>query len=327
MANALVIGGTSLIGRPLVQALLDRGDAVTILHRSPGTPFGDRVAELHADRNDPGSVKDAVGDRRFDLVFDNVYDWQRGTTADQVVGTVRAVWRDSLVRYVFVSSVAAYPEGGPFDETAPLRPASDPNVYGVHKAETERALFRLAREEGLPVSTTRPAFVYGPHNPFPREAFFWDRLLAGRPIVVPEDGTRTMQWVHTEDIARASVLAATEEPGLGQAFNLAGAPVTQNAFVRMLARVAGVEAELVHVPRARIQEAGGQLMEPPFYFGAYLDIPPITVTGDRVENLLGFELRDLEEGMRQTFEWYREQERPAPDTAWEDALLRDIGSA
>lgn len=327
MADALVIGGTSLIGRPLVQTLLDRGDAVTIMHRNPGTPFGDRVAELHADRNDPAAVRDAVGDRRFDLVFDNVYDWQRGTTADQVLGTVRAVWRDPLARYVFVSSVAAYPEGGPFDEDASLRPASDPNEYGVHKAETERALFRLAEEEGLPVSTTRPAFVYGPHNPFPREAFFWDRMRTGRPVIVPEDGARTMQWVHSEDIAQASLLAATEEAGRGRAFNLTGPPVTQNEFLHTLARVAGVEANLAYVPRERIVEAGGQLMEPPLYFGAYLDIPPITVTGNRLRDVLGFEPRDLEEGLRETFEWYRKQERPAPDTAWEDQLLRTVSSA
>ncbi|UCC27067.1 MAG: NAD-dependent epimerase/dehydratase family protein [Gemmatimonadales bacterium] len=324
MAHALVIGGTSLIGRPLVEALLARGDAVTILHRSPGTPFGGRVEELLADRNDGDAVRSAVAGRSFDTVFDNVYDWARGTSSEQVIATARAVSAGAR-RYVFTSSVAVYPEGGVFDEDAELLPADHPNVYGAQKAESERALFELGQGTGLAVSTLRPAFVYGPHNPFEREAFFWDRLVAGRPILLPEDGRRTMQWVHAADVARAAVLAATVDAGAGRAFNLAGDPITQGDYVRLLASAAGLEAELVPVPRERIQAAGGELLAPPLYFGAYLDVPPITVSGARARELLGLELTPLEEGLRETFLWYRVQERPAPDLAWEDRLLESVG--
>lgn len=324
MARTLVIGGTSLIGRPLVEALLSRGDHVTILHRGQGTPFGHRVEELRADRNDPEAVRTALAGRSFDLVFDNVYDWQRGTTAEQVTATARAV-ADGLRRYVFTSSVAVYPEGGVHSEEAELVPASHPNPYAAQKAESERALFRLAREGGLPVSTLRPAFVHGPHNPFEREAFFWDRLRAGRPIILPEDGQRTMQWVSAADVARAAVLAATLEGGVNRPFNLAGEPITQAEYVRVLARVAGVEAELVPVPRETLQGAGGDLFGPPLYFGVFLDIPPITVSGERVRDLLGLELTPLEAGLRQTFEWYRGQARPTPDLEWEDRILRSAG--
>jgi nucleoside-diphosphate-sugar epimerase len=324
MSDALVIGGTSLIGPPLVEALLARGDQVVVMHRRSGTPFGDRVEELQADRNDAAAVRDAVGDRRFRFVFDNVYDWQRGTTAGQVLNTLDALMHDDLDRYVFISSVAAYPEGGPFAEDAALRPSSDANVYGVHKAESERALFERAHADGVPVSTTRPAFVYGPGNPFPRESFFFDRLMAGRPIIVPEDGQRTMQWVHADDVAEASVRAAARKTDGPEAFNLAGPPVTQDEFVRTLARVVGVEPDLVHMPRERIEAAGGRLLEPPFYFGAYLDIPPLTVTEDRVRDVLDLELRSLEDGMRETFAWYRRQERPPLDASWEDELIASV---
>ena len=84
MTDTLVIGGTGLIGPPLVEALLARGDHVTIMHRSAGTAFGDRVEELIADRNEPGAVLAAAGDRRFDLVFDNVYDSQVQASCDSI---------------------------------------------------------------------------------------------------------------------------------------------------------------------------------------------------------------------------------------------------
>lgn len=324
MASTLVIGGTSLIGRPLVEALLSRGDDVTILHRNPGTPFGTRVAELWADRNDPEAVANALAGAAFELVFDNVYDWERGTTPEQIAATARAV-SGGLQRYVFTSSVAVYPEGGIFSEDAELVPASYPNPYSAQKAESERALFRLAEETGLRVSTLRPAFVHGPHNPFEREAFFWDRLVAGRPIILPEDGRRTMQWVSAADVAQAAVLAATMESGANRAFNLAGEPLTQAEYVRLLARVAGVEAELVPVPREQLQAAGGDLFGPPLYFGVFLDIPPITVSGERVREVLGLELTPLEAGLRETFDWYRSQDRTEPAVEWEDQVLGSVG--
>ena len=321
MARVLVIGGTLFIGRALVDQLLTRGDDVVIMHRGKDQPFGPRVGEIRCDRNDIPAVRDALRGPRFDVVYDNVYDWQRGTSAEQVTAAATAV-SAGLSRYVFMSSVAAYPEGGDYDEDAPLVRSDAPNPYGAQKADSERALFELHRRRNVPVSTLRPAFLYGPHNPFDREAFFWDRLRAGRPIIIPEDGSRTMQWVHVSDVARAAVLAAHNDVAIGHAYNLAGyPPITQIDFVQLLARIAGKTAYLVHVPRAQIQEAGGDLLAPPLYFGAYLDVPPITVRVDRARSELGLELTPLEDGLRETFRWYEQQQRPQPDFSWEDRML------
>ena len=321
MSRALVIGGTLFIGRALVDRLLERGDEVVIMHRGSGTPYGNRVGEIRCDRTDVAAVRTALAGRRFDVVYDNVYDWQRGTTADQVAAAAEAV-ADGLRRYVFTSSVAVYPRGGEYDENAPLVASDHPNAYGAQKADSERALFELQRRNRIPVATLRPAFIYGPHNPFEREAFFWDRLLAGRPVVVPDDGRRTMQWVHVHDVARAAILAATDDKAVGHAYNLASYPaVTQIDFVRLLAKVADRPANVVPIPREHIERLGGLLYAPPYYFGAYLDIPPITVRADRVRSELGLDLTPLEDGLRETYSWYRQQRRPQPDWAWEDRLL------
>ena len=321
MARVLVIGGTLFIGRALVDQLLERGDDVVIMHRGDGTPFGGRVGEIRCDRNDGAAVREALSGTRFDVVYDNVYDWQRGTTADQVSAAAKATAR-GLRRYVFTSSIAAYPEGGEYDESAPLVPSDHPSVYGAQKADSERALFELHRRETFPVATLRPAFIYGPHNPFDREAFFWDRMLADRPIIIPEDGSRTMQWVHVRDVARAAVLAANEDVAVGHAYNLASyPPITQIEYVQLLASIAGKRAQLVHIPREQIRRAGGELFSPPYYFGVYLDIPPITVRVERVRAEPGLELTPLEDGLRETYRWYQQQQRPQPDYSWEDGLL------
>ena len=95
----------------------------------------------------------------------------------------------------------------------------------------------------------------------------------------------------------------------------------QRDFVELLARVAGKTPHLVSVSRERIQAAGGQLMGPPLYFGAYLDVPPITVRVKRVREELGLGLRSLEDGLRETFEWYRSQPKQPVDYTWENGLL------
>jgi len=326
MARVLVIGGTQLIGRALVEQLLARGDEVVLMHRGSTTPFGDRVQSIHCDRNDVGAVQGALVGHRFDIVYDNVYDWQRGTTPEQVLAAARAT-TSGLSRYVFTSSVAVYPSGGVSTEDSALLPEAHPDVYGTQKANTERALFALCRDEGVPVSTLRPAFIYGAHNAFDRETFFWDRIRDGRPVVIPDDGASTMQWVWSEDVARAAILAATAEAAVSQAYNLGNfPPITQLDFVHLLARAADRDVQVVHVPRARIQELGGSLMAPPNYFGVFLDIPPITVDSSRVTEQLGLALTPLEAGLRETYAWYAQQPRVARDYAWEDALMQDAGA-
>src|SRR5258708_18671973 len=88
--NCLVIGGTRFIGRLLVAELLKDGHAVTVLHRRPKHDLGRRVKNLTADRNDGQAVKAALAGKNFEVVFDNVYDWERGTTAGHIEATVRS---------------------------------------------------------------------------------------------------------------------------------------------------------------------------------------------------------------------------------------------
>src|SRR5688572_7103269 len=131
MARALVIGGTLFMGRALVDQLLERGDDVVIMHRGRGTPFGTRVGEIQCDRNDIAAVQAALDGTRFDVVYDNVYDWQRGTSAEQVSAAATAA--KGIRRYIFTSSVAVYHPGGDYPEDVELVPSDYPNVYGAQK--------------------------------------------------------------------------------------------------------------------------------------------------------------------------------------------------
>jgi 2'-hydroxyisoflavone reductase len=317
----LVIGGTQFIGRLLVAELLKAGHQVTVLHRKPKHDLPKRVHNLQADRNDAASLKSALEGSRFEAVFDNVYDWERGTTAAQVEATVR-LCGDHLERYVFMSSVGAYGDGLNHYEGDALAPDDHPNPYVRNKAMTERMLFRMHQKTGLPVTTFRPPFVYGPENPFYREGFFWDRLRAGRAIILPGDGHRLMQFCYVKDLVAACVVALEKDQAAGEAFNIGNErPVTQVEMVRAMARAAGKKETLARVPRERIQEAGGAVMGAPLYFGEYFDLPPITENVTKVRRILGVRPAPFDDGLLETYRWYLRQKRPKPDFSFEDRLL------
>ena len=328
MSRVLVIGGTLFIGRALVRRLLARGDEVTILHRGQGTPFGGSVAEIHCDRNDTSGIRQKLSGERFDFVYDNVYDWERGTTAEQVLASAEACAK-GLSRYVYMSSVAAYGEGLDRGEDSPLAAPDHPEPYVRNKAESERALLGRHRGSGFPAVTLRPPFIYGPENPFYREAFFWDRLLVRRPIIMPGDGSRLMQFVHVDDLACAAILAAESDEAPGRSYNVAhDHAVTQEEVVRAMAEAAGHAAELVRVDRETIAAHGGGAFAPPCYFGQYFDMPPITQKTGKARGELGFQPRTFAEGLADTFHWYQRQPgREAPDFSWENELLAAVGGS
>jgi nucleoside-diphosphate-sugar epimerase len=324
--RVLVIGGTQFIGRLLVAELLKAGHEVTVIHRRPKHDLAKRVQNLVADRNDAAAVRNALRFANFQVVFDNVYDWERGTTAAHVEGTVQAVMAssgDRLTRYVFMSSVAAYGDGLNHHDGDPLAPDDHPEPYVRNKAMTERLLFRMHQNTGLPVVTLRPPFIYGPENPFYRETFFWDRLRDNRPIILPGDGHRLMQFVYIKDLVRAC-MRAMEEPGaVGEAFNVANEkPITQAEFVQAVAAAAGKKPNIVRAPRERIAEAGGDPMGQPAYFGVYLDVPPITEVVVKAKRILGFQPTPFDAGLKETYRWYLRNSRTSRiDYSFEDRLI------
>lgn len=320
--RVLVIGGTLFIGRLLVTELLHAGHHVYILHRKPGHPFGRRVHELIADRNDVESVRTAVGANRFDAIYDLAYDWERGTTCAQVE-SVAKLFDGKIYRYIFMSSVGAYGDGLNHHEGDALAPDDHANPYARNKAMTERALFRLHQRTGFPIVTLRPPFVYGPGNPFYREAFFWDRFRAGRRIILPSEGHRLMQFVYVHDLVDAALKLLEQRNVVGHAFNIANArAITQHELILELARAAGAkEPEMVAIPREWIHRMGGQVNGEKLYFGAVYDLPAITEIITKAQRMLAFKPTEFATGLKVTYRAYLKDHTTEPSFAFEDELL------
>ena len=97
----VIIGGTQFMGREIVRRLVARGHDLSVLHRRDGHDLGPEVQNLQAERADLAKVSGLLKQGRFEAVFDLAYDWEHGTTADQVEAVARSCG-DRLHRYVFM---------------------------------------------------------------------------------------------------------------------------------------------------------------------------------------------------------------------------------
>lgn len=319
----LVIGGTQFVGRMLVETLLKDKHDVTILHRKTTHPFKKKIGQIQADRNDAEQMKQLLGREKFDVVFDNVYDWERGTTALNVEGTIKAL-NGNFSKYIFMSSVAAYGDGLNHHEADALAPDDHSDPYVRNKAMTERMLFRLFYRSHVPVITLRPPFIYGPGNHYYREAFFWDRIRAGRPLILPGDGRRLMQFVHVADLILACQKVLEHPQAAGNAFNVANSrPLTQEEVVQAMSAATGKKPEIIRVPRRQIALSGGHPLGPQLYFGYYFDLPPITMVTNKAQRMLKLKPRDFATGLKETYRWYlrNQAKKKKVDYSFEDSLL------
>jgi nucleoside-diphosphate-sugar epimerase len=122
------------------------------------------------------------------------------------------------------------------------------------------------------------------------------------------------------------VRAMVEPRAIGEAFNIGDPkPVTQVELVEKLARTVNTEPTLVRTPRDVILQAGGNVMEEPYYFGEYLDVPPITENIGKVTRMLKIKLTPFEAGLKETYRWYLRNHKPrTAGFEFDDRLLGSV---
>ncbi len=314
--RVLVLGGTEFISLHLVRALLRDGHEVAALNRGrrpARLPAG--VRTLVGDRTDHRALARVLAGEHLDGLVDVTYAPTTGADVDATLDALEG----RVGHVIFVSTGRVYDHARPipFDETTPRTLYW--GEYARNKIEGEDTLLRRYRERGLPVTIVRPTHVLGPLNTRNNETFFFDRLVRGRPVLVPGHGGWLRQFGHVEDLADAMAVMLGNPAAYGQGYNVTGEEsVTQGGFVEVIADVIKRPLTLVPCPTA----AGEQ--PAPFGQNLVYDCHAVYTT-TKVRNELGIRPRyTLASGLAQTFEWYLREglDRREIDFAQEDVLLR-----
>ena len=294
--RVLVLGGTEFISIHLVRALARAGHQVAVLNRgrrAERLPAG--VTTIVCDRKDHAAVRKALAGVSVDGLVDVTY---APTTGEDVEAVLDAL-DGRLGHALFVSTCRVYDHARPipFDEATPRNLYW--GEYAKNKIAGEDALMRWHRARGLPVTIVRPTHVYGPLNTRNNETFVFDRLVRGRPILVPGAGGWLRQFGHVEDLADAIVAMLGVPAAFGQAYNVTGEEaITQVGFVELIADVIKRPLTLVHVDTP---PGGGPV---PFGQNLVYDCHAVYTT-TKVRRELGIHPRyTLAAGLAQTFEWY-----------------------
>lgn len=318
----LVLGGTSFVGRHLVEAALEHGHQVTLFHRGRTNPHLFPQAEHLLGDRDSGDYA-ALADGRWNATVDvSAYVPRHVEQALDALDGRHG-------HYVLVSSVSAYdPTVATRDEGSARYSPPGPDTeqvtadtYGPLKAACERAAERRTEPGGLAI--VRPTFVVGPHDPTDRFTY-WARVMAhgGRvPVAWPDE---PVQVIDVRDLAQFMLRLATTPTG--GVVDAVGPHAPLAAFLADLS-VDTRPYELVDVGPDRLLEVGVEL---PLLDGDPASRALMTRLGDRAL-AAGLQVRSLRMTARDTVAWDVRRGRPAlragPDASQRAALLEGSSRA
>ncbi len=307
--RALVTGGAGFIGSNLVDALVERGDEVTVVDNlSTGRrenldgalARGARLVE--ADIREGDALRTVFADARPEVVFhlaaqidvrksvaDPAFD--SGINVGGTINVLAAAHAAGVPRVVNTSSGGAiYGEGQeiPAPESHPVAPEAP---YGLSKFCAEQYCEIYERMHGLATASLRYGNVYGPRQDPLGEAgviaIFCGKLLDGGRPTVFGDGLQTRDYVYVGDVVSANLAAAAS--GATGPFNIG----------------TGVESTVLDIVTALATNADGAF-DPDFQPERLGEVRHIALDTTRAQQELAWQARvGLDDGMRITLESLR----------------------
>jgi CDP-glucose 4,6-dehydratase len=319
--RALVTGGHGFVASHLARALLERGDAVTVLDLAPPPLSGltlqgiaPEIELVEADLCDAQRVEATVGAGEFDVVFHLAAQTLVGPAMADPTATfeanVRGTWtlleacrHADVPAVVVASSDKAYgpSEELPYREEMQMRPASP---YEASKAAADAIALSYRPAYGLPVAVSRFANIYGGGDlNFSRlipEAIA--AVLDGRRPQIRSDGSPERDFLFVDD-AVAAYLAIEHAvgaggPAAGEAFNAGGErPHSVAEVLETITAVAGTGLDPDYLGR------GNPTGEIDRQFVDSAKLRELTCWTPGVA---------LEDGLGRTLKWYRQHPEARP---------------
>ena len=206
--KVLFFGGTRFVGKALVSNLLAQDHEIFVFTRG-NLPVPKNITHLKGDRSNAEDLK-KLSDHSFDLIVDS-----SGRKLEDSQRLLKFSGIPSF-RFIYISSAGVYENTQlfPVSEDSPI----DVESRHIGKAKTEYWL----KAEGIPFTSFRPTYIYGPGNYNPIEKWFFDRITNGRSIPVPLDGQTITQLGHVSDLAEAISKSLETDKAINQIYNCSG---------------------------------------------------------------------------------------------------------
>jgi len=240
--KVLFIGGTGIISSACSALAVQQGIDLYVLNRGQSTrPLPEGVKVLRGDINDASSV---LADHSWDAVVDWI-----AFHPNQVQRDID-LFSGKTGQYIFISSASAYqtPTSNlPIRESTPM---DNPYwEYSRNKIACEELLLDAYRKTKFPMTIVRPSHTYDKTLlPFDGGYTILKRMMDGKPVVVPGDGTSLWTLTHHRDFAKGFNGLLGHSGSIGEAFHITNDEwLTWNQIYDLVSAKAGVAAKKVHV--------------------------------------------------------------------------------
>ncbi|WP_027255333.1 NAD-dependent epimerase/dehydratase family protein [Planktothrix agardhii] len=232
----LIMGGTRFIGVYLTKILVKQGHEVVLFNRGKKPAPVEGIKQIHGDRTDANQIQEKLANEQFDAIFDN-----NGRELNDTK-PLADLFKDRVQHFIYMSSAGVYLKS---DQMPHIEgDATDPKSRHLGKYETESYL----QTQNLPWTSIRPTYIYGPLNYNPLESWFFDRIVAGRPIPIPGNGFHLTQLGHVKDLATAMAAVLGNQNAIGQVYNISGERyVTFDGLAKACAMAAGKSLDTIQL--------------------------------------------------------------------------------
>lgn len=243
--KVLFIGGTGIISSACAQLAVQRGIDLYLLNRGQSKrPSPTTTTILHGDIRDKESAARALGDHQFDAVV----NWIAFTP--EHIEMDLGLFHGRTQQYIFISSASAYqtpPANLPVTESTPLH---NPFwAYSRNKIACEERLMQAYRQDGFPMTVVRPSHTYD-QTLLPMHGGYTvvHRMRQGKKVIVHGDGSSLWTMTHHRDFAKGFVGLLGNNHAIGDTFHTSDEWLTWDQIARIMARAAGTEANIIHIP-------------------------------------------------------------------------------
>jgi UDP-glucose 4-epimerase len=307
----LITGGAGFIGSTLIGLLVDHNDIVVYDNLRRNALSG-RAYERHPRlRVVEGNVLDADGLRQAmdgaNLVvhcaavagIDTVIKRPTETMRINMLGTANVLEAarplQGIERIINFSTSEVFGRSAFRADEANLTEIGAVGearwTYAVSKLAAEHLAKAYHQEFGMPIVTLRPFNVYGPGQVGEGALrTFIQHALQNKEIEIHGDGNQIRAWCYIDDFITGLLCSMTHPSAIGESFNIGNS--------RAVVTIFGLAQTVVRVLNSRSQIR--------FTNKNYADVELRVPSVKKARDLIGFEAKvDLEEGIRQTAEFYQ----------------------
>lgn len=313
----LVIGGTSFVGRHIVEAALRDGHEVTLFNRGKSNPgLFNTIPRITGDRR---ADAEKLSGKKWDAVVD--------TSAYTPSDLTPVLEHVNTEQYVFISTISVYDDfsKGSAGEDSSMHAGMDTDevngkTYGPLKVKCEELVRGLHGENALII---RPGIVAGAYDPTDRFTYWALKLNEEGKVMVPGGKSRKVQWVDARDLADFTV--SCMENRTNGTYNLAANPVTMEELVETLASAG---AEPVWVNDETLTAAGVTPFQVPFWMPVSEDHPEGFILADNSNaRKTGWQPRALADTAEEVRKWKTGTSSKDLKTTMDSELERNLLSS